>query len=237
MTAKYVPVSSATHREFKIKDSRTFDHVKGEQLVPVVMHEFGRVAADLPVVFVKDGENGKFLPVALMGLQPQENVFADGSEWPFGYVPMAMRRYPFSLQFADNDNSKVVLCFDENSALVSKTEGNALFNDNGEQTDYFKARAENALRFVEQAQVTGKAIELLVEKDLLESRQLNVQLENGKSYTLNGVYVINEKKFNELKDEEFAELRKRGLLSVIYAHLLSLQQVQKIAMKKLAQGK
>jgi len=237
MTANYVPLNSTQHREFKIKDSRTFDHVKSEQLVPVVMHEFGRVAADLPVVFVKDGENGKFLPVALMGLQPQENVFCDGAEWAFGYVPMAMRRYPFSLQFDGEDKTKVVMCIDENSAQLSKAEGNALFDDKGEQSDFLKARAENVIRFVEQAQVTGKAIELLVEKDLLESRQLNVQLENGKNYSLNGVYVVNEKKFAELKDEDFAELRKRGLLPVIYAHLLSLQQVQKIAMKKLAQGK
>lgn len=234
MTAKFVPLNHEQHCELKIKETRTFDHVKNEQLVPVVMHEFGRVAADFPVVFVKDGETSKFLPVALMGLQPEENVFCSGSEWAHGYVPMAMRRYPLALQLESKDSNQVMVCIDENSSLLSKTEGNALFNDKGEQTDYLKSRVENVLRFVEQAQVTGKAIELLVEKDLLESRQLNVQLENGKSFTLNGVYVINEKKFSELSDEAFAELRKRGLLPVVYAHLLSLQQVHKIAVKKLA---
>ncbi len=39
---------------------------------------------------------------------------------------------------------------------------------------------------------------------------------------------MNEKKFNEMSDESFIELRKRGILPLIYAHLMSLSQITRL---------
>jgi hypothetical protein len=39
---------------------------------------------------------------------------------------------------------------------------------------------------------------------------------------------VNEAKLNGLPDEDFIEFRKRGALSLIYAHLVSLSQIERL---------
>ncbi len=43
-----------------------------------------------------------------------------------------------------------------------------------------------------------------------------------------GIYIVDEKKLNSLSDEQLLDLIKRGLMPAIYAHLMSLQQVQRL---------
>ena len=42
-------------------------------------------------------------------------------------------------------------------------------------------------------------------------------------------FVVDEKLIQNLPDEEFRELRDRGLLAMIYAHLVSLQQIHRLS--------
>ena len=40
---------------------------------------------------------------------------------------------------------------------------------------------------------------------------------------------MDEQKFNELSDEDFLDMRSRGLVALVYAHLTSLQQLRRIS--------
>ena len=51
----------------------------------------------------------------------------------------------------------------------------------------------------------------------------------GEKRNINGLYLIDEQKLNQLSDEAFLELKKRGILGPIFGHLGSLNQVNRLA--------
>ena len=66
-------------------------------------------------------------------------------------------------------------------------------------------------------------------KKLLTLKSLNLNLGGEEKLALNGLYVIDEKKLENLPDAEFNELRSKGLLPIIYAHLSSMHQIARLA--------
>jgi hypothetical protein len=44
--------------------------------------------------------------------------------------------------------------------------------------------------------------------------------------------VINEERLNNFSDQKFLELRQKGYLPAIYAHLMSLVQIEHLANRK-----
>ena len=78
----------------------------------------------------------------------------------------------------------------------------------------------------------------LVDRNLLVSKNLELQLANDQKHNLTGLYIIDEQKLQELSDEDYLSLRKNNLLAAIYAQLLSLSRINtllKLHNKKLAE--
>ena len=80
--------------------------------------------------------------------------------------------------------------------------------------------------------VTGAFVKMLLEKELLMSKTLQLDLVGESGLNLSGIYAIDEEKLKGLNDESFLDLRQRGFLPVIYAHLTSLNQVYRLSQKK-----
>jgi hypothetical protein len=70
--------------------------------------------------------------------------------------------------------------------------------------------------------------------DLIIEQVLTLNI-NGEERRINGIYLIDEKKFNDLSDDVFLELRKNGYLTAIYAQLVSVNHTQKLV-KKIAEA-
>jgi hypothetical protein len=49
---------------------------------------------------------------------------------------------------------------------------------------------------------------------------------------INGCYVLNEERLNSLSTEGFVDLREKRYLPAIYAHLVSLAQIERLIMLK-----
>ena len=76
--------------------------------------------------------------------------------------------------------------------------------------------------------------EKLQSLDLIKEQVLTLNIK-GEERRINGIFLIDETKLNELTDEQFLELRKSGYLTAIFAQLMSLQHTQKLV-KKIADG-
>ncbi|SDJ85540.1 SapC family protein [Microbulbifer yueqingensis] len=225
---KIVPLSSETHKSLKIRELGGFEHVKSAHMVPVTAHEFARLGAEYPIVFVKNSETDKFQAVALLGLKTGENLFLDGERWQGVFVPGSIRNHPFVLAPSPNNDEQLMVGLIENSPLVSEEEGINLFTEAGEESDYLKAKKESLASFLESDRLTQAFASELDGKDLLVSQTVTVNAGEEKIH-LNGMYIIDEKKLNELSDEDFASFRKRGFLPALYAHLGSLHQLTRLA--------
>lgn len=228
MFKNMVPVTKAKHGKTKVKASNSFAFARDLHVAYITSQEFVRAATTYPIVFIEDGNNASgFRPVVLMGLQAGQNLFVgeDGT-WQASFVPAIVRRYPFALtKAADSDD--YLVCIDEGSELVNKKEGAALFNADGEPTEV----VENVKRYLAELQqldqLTNKFCETLSSQNLFTP--LNMRVGDGAALrNITGCYIVNEQRLNGLSGERFTQLRESGYLAQIYAHLISLGQMERL---------
>jgi hypothetical protein len=236
MFEQVVPVNKERHARKKVRPSNDFRFAAGFHIAYVTTHEFARAAATYPVVFLEDKQNDSYRPVALLGLDAGQNLFVDAKgQWSASYIPAIIRRYPFALVKA-TDADQYIVCVDEASALLSDSEGAALFDEAGEPTQVI----ENVKRYLgelqQMDQITGDFSSFLVQNNLLTPLNMRVNTDN-QVRNITGCHVINEERLNNFSDAKFLELRQKGYLPAIYSHLISLSQIERLAsLKKPAQA-
>src|SRR5690606_17134249 len=79
---------------------------------------------------------------------------------------------------------------------------------------------------------TYKFIEFLFKKGLIEPVDLKLNL-NGESSVLGGVHRINQEALNRLDEATILDIHKQNYYGLIYAHLLSLGNIQRLIDLKL----
>ncbi|WP_153914117.1 SapC family protein [Shewanella sp. TC10] len=226
MSNQITLLEHAKHGDLKITPS-SYGHVADQHIVPVTLHEIARAATEYPIVFVKNSDNGEFQAVAMLGLKPGQNLSVKDGKWQGLYIPAVVRDYPLGLVLNPDVKDKVWIGIREEAAEVSKTEGQALF-EGEKETEYLENRKKALIAHFEQDQASRNILGFLAEKELLTTQTLTVDVA-GEKRNINGLYLIDEAKLNELSDEDYLELRKRGLLGPIYGHLSSLNQVNRLA--------
>jgi hypothetical protein len=231
MYKKLVPITREQHQNKKIRQIQGFGFASSFHIASIMAHEFARAASIYPVVFLEDKEQDEFRPVVLMGLDAGENLFVgDDGKWAASYIPAIIRRYPFALARTDQEG-RFTVCIDEDSELISETEGVALFNDQGEPAEPL----ENVKRYLGELQqmdaFTREFCHYLTTHNLFTPLNMRVR-QADQIKNINGCYVINEERLNALSTERFAELREKQYLPAIYAHLVSLAQIERLVMLK-----
>lgn len=227
MFQKVVPVNKERHATKKIKEVAGFGFAAGFHIAYVTMQEFARAASIFPIVFLEDKDKDEFRPVVLLGLNAGENLFVgkDG-KWQASYVPAIIRRYPFALAPAGTDG-KYAICLDEESSLVSDTEGAPLFDEKGEPSQVI----ENVKRYLSELQqmdaFTRDFCKFLQANNMFTPLNMRVRESSGVK-NISGCYVVNEERLNNLSDEKFLEFRAKRYLPAIYAHLISLAQTERL---------
>jgi hypothetical protein len=225
--AKIIALNKETHRNTTINRSAKYSHTQDSNIIPIVVHEFGLACAEFPILFIKNIKTNEFQAVIATGLSPGENLYTGGDQWPGIYTPAVIRDYPLRLVKVDPDSDNFVLAIDADSDLVGEGGDIRLFDDEGEQTDYTKRAAESLVTHLQNEQLTKSFIKMLEEADLLTPRNLTVRI-GDEPINISGAHLIDEEKFNRLPEETFNDFRKRGLLSPIYSHMISLSQMQRL---------
>jgi hypothetical protein len=148
-------------------------------------------------------------------------------KWAASYIPAIIRRYPFALTKGAEED-RYVVCVDEGSELISDTEGAPMFDEAGNPTQVI----ENVKRYLGELQqmdmIAQDFTRFLVQNNLLTPLNMRVNAAN-QIRNITGCYVINEERLNNFSDAKFLELRQKRYLPAIYAHLLSLPQIERLA--------
>jgi hypothetical protein len=227
MFDKIVPVTPERHRLKKVRNTTDFQYASNFHIAYITLHEFARAAAIYPIVFLEDKTQEAFRPVVLMGLQSSENLFvAPDGTWRASYIPAMIRRYPFALGKAGSEG-KYLICVDEGSDLLSDTEGAPLFDDKGAPTQVI----ENVKTYLTELQqmdlLTADFNKFLVQHNLLTPLNMRVN-SSDQARNITGCFVINEERLNNFSDALFLDIRHKGYLPAMYAHLLSLPQIERL---------
>ncbi len=195
----------------------------------VTAPEFVLACRDYPLVFVRDAATEVYVPMIVTALSSGTNLFVDDSGcWQQDvYVPAYVRRYPFTVAEArqQDGNVRAVICVDE-AALESGD--SPLFDHQGEPTPVWQG-VEKLINDMEVArQQTTRLCRALDDLDLLEPFQAQAVLKNGEKYNLQSMYRVVEQKLNELPADVIQEMMGRGDLARLYLHLASLNNFARL---------
>ena len=228
--AQLVTIDNKNHLNLKIDANKAECHGEALHLVPAVMSEFINMAVQYPLVLTKNADTGQFVVAAMLGFEAGENLFWREGRWQGLYLPLQIRRQPFFVGNPEDNSAQAgsgdyVICFDSESPAVSTENGEALFNENGTETDYFQ-QAKSCLAQLLQGELANKQLlEQLESMDLLQVVTMEVVFANHQSTTLNGLYTIDTEKLAALSAEKITSLHQAGLLQAIYTLITSLGQI------------
>lgn len=213
------------HGKLKMAPVTDYSFAAKTNSIPLVAAEFTEAQREFPIVFAK-GTEGGFAPVMLLGLRNAENLFvtADG-RWDARFVPAFIRRYPFAP--ADVGDDRMVICVDESAACLQDKEGEEIFASAGE-TLLMQHVVSLLQAYQAQAQRTQTFCKRLSDLNLLMESNAQAQLPDGRTFHLSGLYVVDEKRLQVLDKEKINELFNLGELPFIYAHLMSLGNLQRL---------
>jgi hypothetical protein len=228
-----VPLNRTAHKDLRLKPVPSLKFAANVHSVPLTGVEFPAAARDVPILFagtdMKDAG-----PMALLGLRQNENLFvdADGQWAPNTYVPAFIRRYPFILaekpEGQEGDDFTVFL--DEAYEGFNTEQGERLFKEDGADTEMLTNAVNFLGEFQQHVARTHWFMDQLRKHDLLEPR--NIRLEkDGKTINLNGLFVVSEEKLRQLDEKVAHEFLKEGVLGWIYAHLLSLANIDRVSLR------
>jgi hypothetical protein len=162
-----------------------------------------------------------------MGLDAGENLFIDADgQWEASYVPAMIRRYPFALTKVP-DEDRYVVCVDEASDLLSETDGNPMFDEQGNPTQVIENVRRYLAELQQMDQLTREFTKFLGSHNLLTPLNMRVNAADQVK-NITGCYVINEERLNNFSDQLFLEVRQSRYLPAIYAHLISLPQIERL---------
>jgi len=233
MYDQITPLNRQTHHALRIKPShQRWSFAKEAHTLLLAGTELPLAALDYPCVFAPHGDQHTMM--ALVGLKAGQNLMVDDNgQWESNcYVPAFVRRYPFVLAEAPQDNQAaahpMTVCIDSTFDGFNETEGEALFDAEGNATPYFQQLQKFLSDYHADMLRTAAFARRLVELDLLVDRQIDFQL-GGQQFKLNGFKVVDEARLHALDDASLLALCKSGAMGWIHAHLLSLNNVNTLA--------
>ncbi len=234
-----LPLNSRDHADWKAGTLENADYIATTHAIPLTSDEFVDAQRHFPIVFTV-GENS--LPIALFGLNEGVNTFV-GDDMKIKeaiYLPAYSRRYPFILAKLQPDNDDMSLCFDPSIGIIGKREdGQALFDDAGQPTEYTQGVLEFCRRFEEAGQRTRLFMDELAKLDILIDGEIAITRNDmpDKPFIYRGFRMVDENKLRELPTATLENLSKNGMLMLIYAHLFSLNLMRTIFERQIALGK
>lgn len=226
-----VVLNRTRHRDLRLNSRPvTFGFAAALNSVPLTVPEFTDAARDYPIVFA-GGPDQVAMPAALLGLADSENLFVAGDgHWDaHAYIPAFLRRYPFVVA-TQQESDEFNVCLER--AWISEGEdGVPLFDEEGRETPTL----DHAKRFLADYQGAVKRTQVVMQQlrdnDLLIERSINIERPGQPPRALNGFRVVDEPRLAKLTAKVLKGLMRNGTLGLIYVHLASLGNVQRLAQR------
>lgn len=227
-SGNFVPLDAKKHAGLGVDRSGLRRFIASHNAFPITLPEFFYAARHYPVVFVEAGDAAIGASV-VTGLRQNQNLYLDAhGDWQEqAYIPASVRGFPFyalnSSAGPRTDKNRIMV---DESGLGESTE--PFFDIDGEPTGSWKASEIFIADYLAAQQRTAAFGAQLAELDLLEAFDAQVNPERQDSLRLTGMLRVDEDRLNRLPAKIIRELMRKGEMSRIYAHLISLENFAKL---------
>jgi len=211
------------------------EFARGQNSIPISYTEFALVAREYPIIFAAVPGSQAFAPLAVLGLAAGENLFDGGGAWVSGvYVPAYARRFPFCMSKVTLDKVEQqnrLICVEKSH--IDESAGEALFDDKGQPSEKWKEIERLLVEYEADLERSREMCGILADYGLLEPFTMQAKLNKGGGpLALTGMHRVAEAKIEHLNASQLKNLVKKGILSRVYAHLLSLENFARLLERK-----
>lgn len=226
MTSNFMRLNANRHRHLKLMEHRGYGFARSFGQSDLMLAEFGRAAAHYPIVFARDA-SGAIRPVVLLSRDGNSNAFVSSTgRWLSTYVPMVIRLHPFAMARVP-ERDALVVCIDLSSELLSHDTGVPLFDIHGDPAPALT----HAMKQLNDVDAMVRATEEFCR--VLQKLKLLVPLSpeshaNRSRPGLEDFYRVDERALDTLGDAALCVLRNQGWLVPLYAHRISLMQMDSL---------
>jgi hypothetical protein len=225
--SQYQVLSKEKHRRLRIRTGG--GAALGDAVMSVMTYpmEFRDIQGCYPILFTKDPNTGGFFAAAVLGLEAGQNLFLQGDRWDATYVPIMVQRQPFLIATgAGGDDKPPVVSLDLDHPRVSQDEGEALFDSEGEPSEFLKQKIGLLEKLHRGLQHGSGFIDALLQHQLLVQIVLDLAFADGGKKTLQGFYCIAEERLYQLKGDVLESLNQAGYLQPVFMAVASLSRVR-----------
>jgi hypothetical protein len=223
--AEYQAVTQSEHGHKTWEPLTNFKAFAGERTAPLVAAEFAKACVALPIAWV-DNE-GVFDPIALLGLQANENLLINAQgKWIEGYLPAHYRTQPFRL-IQTGDEQLTLGVREDIDLVMNSVSGNLFFNEEGQLSKELNELVGLLQKVESNRKATALASIALNESGLLEPWSLAPKV-YGEPKKLGGLYRVSQTALNSVDAETLKHIRDTGALAMAYCQQISEPLVQRL---------
>ena len=226
-----LPLNTEEHKDLRLKIDNNFSIFSNTNALPIAGVEFIEASREHAIAFINYQDEG-VIPVYILGLRDNENLLLDdNNNWKYRYVPAFVRRYPYIMVEPDKDGKSVV-CIDADYEGINDPKGELIFTQkDGETkpTERLEAAMDMLKDFNAQLTRTREFTKRLEEFNLLKEISPQINLADGREFSIGGIYTIDEEKLLKLEDEKALTLYRSGEMAWIYNHLASISNLIRLA--------
>jgi hypothetical protein len=214
-------LNSEQHRGLRLRPQAP----STSHFVQIVASEFATAATCCPILLAKSPETGRFYAGAMFGFKPGENLLAEDPGASRAFRPLDFERQAF---FTSGEN----IAIDLDHPRISDTDGEPLFDEEGEPTDALR-RTQRALGLlVTGNEATDSFIQMLVDLRIVEPVDISLRFDDGEKLRLEGLYTVSLDSIAELNDATALSLFRKGYLQLAYTIAGSLRQIPVLANRR-----
>lgn len=221
-----------SHDHAKLRVRQDLSEYEKTIYSPIVLPEFRRLQSSYPIVLTKSSDGSAYQPVALFGLQAEENLFINDSVWESPHLPLLIERGPLLIGTASEDERNSTgenfVAININHKNVSSDEGQRLFHDDGSNTEYLDHLTDVLKLIHSGVQTTEDFVKQLSMHDLITPLTLRIPLAKGNAAEVTGLYAIDEEKLERVSQDTLIQLHRSSFLMASYMMIASLAQVSSL---------
>lgn len=228
---KAVLLHKEQHGDLYLEPSGKFKFTNETNSVYIAAVEFIKAARDYAIVFGKS-EDGSIFPSVLFGLENNQNLYlGKKGEWLVDYIPAYVRRYPFILATSGGTSDTFAVCIDESySGFNSQQKGQRLFEEDGTESEMLNRSIEFLKEYQTHIQVTDVFCKNIQDSGILEPMQVKIVMDS-KEQAISGFFCVNREHLKGLDPKKMAELMISDHMELIFAHLYSLNNLDRLVKK------
>ena len=206
------------------------EFVRNLNAIPISYTEFAPIQREYPIVFTSGDEGKTFNSVAVLGMAQGENLFNASGTWSKDiYVPAYARRFPFCMARVTLDKVEQqnrLICIEK--SYLDDQAGETMFDADGQPLEKWTQIERLLTEYEVDLERSREMCGILADYGLLEPFTMQAKFAKGGEAQLSGMHRVSEDKIGHLNASQLKNLVKKGVLSRVYAHLLSLDNFVKL---------